>query len=142
MTGKLQAWAGGAVAVLAVGALAGYLVAVGLDNADKVASVVGLFVALAGLAVSAAGMRRQARAGGGQAVENSDAGSISQVASTDGSVKISRRGTPAGPRPAPPRQATPPAASPGEGGQIVRGTAAAGPVDQVRDTGGDVEIEE
>ncbi|MFF4450127.1 hypothetical protein [Streptomyces sp. NPDC001502] len=144
MTGKAQAWIGGTIAILAVGALAGYLIAVGLDDADKVASVIALFVALAGLAVSVAGLRRQARSSGGQAVEKSSVGGgIAQVDDTKGSVKIVRRGTQTGPPPAPPAGTTPPAApAPSEGGQSVQGTAAAGSVDQVQETGGDVEIEE
>lgn len=143
MSGKTQAWVGGTIAVLAVGALAGYLIAVGLDDADKVASVIALFVALAGLAVSVAGLRRQARSSSGQVVQSSSiGGGIAQIADTDGSVKIRRSGNPAGPPPAPPAGTTSPATSPSEGGQSVRDTATSGPVDQVRDTGGDVEIEE
>ncbi|MFI0418616.1 hypothetical protein [Spongiactinospora sp. 9N601] len=48
-------WFGGAVAVTAVAGLAGYFVAVGLDRADKLASVIGVFLGLAGLCLSVYG---------------------------------------------------------------------------------------
>lgn len=142
MTGRAQAWLGGVVAGTAFAALAGYLIKVGLDNADKVASVIGLFVALAGLAVSVAGLRRQAGTGGAQAVENSTIGEgITQIADTGGSVKITRRGT-HGAAPAAPTGAAPPTTASSDGGQTVRGTSTAGPVDQIRNTSGDVETEQ
>ncbi|MFI0980938.1 hypothetical protein ACH4SP_28520 [Streptomyces sp. NPDC021093] len=59
MTGRVQAWVGGAVAGALVAALAAYLIAVGWDEADKIASVLALFVALAGLAWAVAGTRRE-----------------------------------------------------------------------------------
>lgn len=55
-----------------VGAVAGlgvYFVLVGLENADKMASVVGVFVALVGLGLTVYGMWGQART---QNVVNSD----------------------------------------------------------------------
>ena len=58
MTGRVQARVGGAVAIAAVAALAAYLAVVGLGAAAEWANVLGLFVALAGLAVSAAGVLR------------------------------------------------------------------------------------
>ncbi|QIQ06881.1 hypothetical protein HA039_13455 [Streptomyces liangshanensis] len=134
------------MAVVAVGALAAHLVVVGLDQADKWASVLGLFVALAGLGISVAGIRRTTGGGGGgtggsQAVENSAVGGgVTQVAGTGGSVRITHRG-PAGPPLAVPPGATPTQAPPPGGGQSVRGTSASGPVDQVRDTTSDVEID-
>nr|WP_181411927.1 hypothetical protein [Streptomyces sp. F2] len=143
MSGKSQAWVGGLVSVAAVGALAGYLITVGLDDADKVASVIGLFVALAGLGVAIAGLRRQARSSGGQSVQNSAISSgVSQISDTAGGVRITRRGgTPVPPRTPPPATTHPPGSDAGDG-QSVSGTTTGGSVNQVKNTGHDVEIEE
>ena len=150
MTGRVQSWIGGAAAGAVVVTLVVYLAVVGLDAAVKWASVLGLFVALAGLAVSVAGMRRERQGPGRQAaehitqsVEGSAVGSgIAQVLKARGHVRIKHR-APAATQPLPPPPAAPPAGTPApaEGGQSVRGTTVAGSVDQVRDTGG-VEIEE
>ena len=65
MTGRVLKWAGGLVAVAALVALGGYFAAVGLDKADELASVIGVFVAVVGLAVTAYGMVADRRAAGG-----------------------------------------------------------------------------
>ncbi|MEV4364552.1 tetratricopeptide repeat protein, partial [Nonomuraea sp. NPDC049625] len=52
MRRRVPLWAGSMVAVAAAAGLAVYLVRVGLDDADKLASVIGLFVAVAGLGVA------------------------------------------------------------------------------------------
>ncbi|MFF5261226.1 hypothetical protein ACFY4C_19980 [Actinomadura viridis] len=62
MRGRVLAWAGGAVAVAAVVAVAVYLASVGLDKADKWASVGGLFIGLAGLSIAINGAVRARRA--------------------------------------------------------------------------------
>ncbi|MYV53170.1 hypothetical protein [Streptomyces sp. SID3212] len=144
MTGRVQTWVGGSVAVVAVGALVVHLAVVGLDQADKWASVLGLFVALAGLGVSVAGIRRGAGGGTGpsQTVESSAVGGgVTQVAGTGGSVRITHRGPAPVPPPAVPPGAAPAPAQPSGGDQSVRGTSASGPVNQVRDTASDVEID-
>ncbi|MEV0312895.1 hypothetical protein [Nonomuraea fuscirosea] len=56
MRKQMLVWGGAVVAVAAVVALAVHLARVGLDDADKLASVIGLFVALAGLGVSIRGL--------------------------------------------------------------------------------------
>ncbi len=59
---RVLTWAGGIAALGAGSALAVYLSTVGLDKADKLASVIGLFVGLAGLGVGVWGLlldRRQ-----------------------------------------------------------------------------------
>ncbi|QEV29380.1 hypothetical protein CP976_38210 [Streptomyces coeruleorubidus] len=61
MTGRVQAWVGGAAAGAATASLAAYLIVVGWDKADKIASVLALFVALAGLVISMLGVRREIR---------------------------------------------------------------------------------
>jgi hypothetical protein len=68
-------WAGRATAIAVLACLAGYLAAVGLDNADKIASVLGLLVAVAALVAPYLFPAKQGPAGGGgQAVTNSVVG--------------------------------------------------------------------
>ncbi|WP_182897168.1 hypothetical protein [Microbispora sp. H10830] len=72
---RVLTWAGGIAALGAGSALAVYLSMVGLDKADKLASVIGLFVGLAGLVVGVWGLllTRQeppAPASGAGAVDN------------------------------------------------------------------------
>ncbi|MET9616019.1 hypothetical protein [Kitasatospora indigofera] len=165
MTARMQTWAGGVLGGAAVVGLVVYLGAVGLDQADKWASVLGLFVAIAGLALTLAGLRRgraespggsreETPASGGPSGQSVDAsrvgGGIAQVSGTRGSVRIVHRG-PAGPTSAAPAPEAPaPDDPPGpvqgnspapDGGQRVRGTTTTGPLAQVRGTEGDVEIE-
>ncbi|AQZ66199.1 unnamed protein product [[Actinomadura] parvosata subsp. kistnae] len=59
MRKRVLVWGGAVVAAAALAALIVYFVRVGLDNADKLASVIGLFVAIAGLAVAVYGLRSQ-----------------------------------------------------------------------------------
>ncbi|MFI1585593.1 hypothetical protein [Embleya sp. NPDC020630] len=143
MTAKTWAWVGGTMAGAAVVGLAVYLAVVGLDEADKWASVLGLFVALAGLAVSVIGVWRERASAGGQSVTHSViGGGIAQVSGTGGNVRITRRGTgPVAPPPTPPG-APPAGAPPVDDGQWVHGSTVSGPVDQVQGTGGDVDIDE
>jgi hypothetical protein len=53
---RAYVWGGALVAALALAALGAYLAEVGLDRADKLADVIGAFVALIGLAMSGYGM--------------------------------------------------------------------------------------
>jgi drug/metabolite transporter (DMT)-like permease len=55
MTVRVVAWLGGVLFVLAMVSLGGYFAAVGLDEADKVASVIGAFVGLVGLVLAGYG---------------------------------------------------------------------------------------
>lgn len=144
MTGRTRIWIGGMMAGLGPTALIAYLIAVGLDEADKVASVVGLFVALAGLAISASGLRHQDRrgSGSGQAVsESTVGGGVVQITDATGNVRITHHPTPT------PTQAVPPPSRPDPApaadlAQTVRGSAVSGPVDQLKGIGGDTEIEQ
>jgi hypothetical protein len=66
MTGmrrRVLVWAGAGIAVVAIAGLGVYLASVGLDDADKLASVIGLFVALAGLGVAGYGLIADRRSG-------------------------------------------------------------------------------
>ncbi|GAA4231714.1 hypothetical protein GCM10022254_29690 [Actinomadura meridiana] len=56
MTRRALTGVGAVVAVMALVGLGAYFAAVGLDDADKLASVLGVFVALAGLAVAVYGL--------------------------------------------------------------------------------------
>ncbi|MEV0825764.1 hypothetical protein [Nonomuraea rubra] len=57
MRKRVLVWGGAAVAVVAAAALIVYFVRVGLDDADKLASVIALFVTAAGLGVAIYGLR-------------------------------------------------------------------------------------
>ncbi|WP_156055975.1 hypothetical protein [Streptosporangium roseum] len=63
MAGRAWAWGGGVAATATAVALGIYFDRVGLDKADKLASAIGLFVALAGLAVSVYGIIQTRRSG-------------------------------------------------------------------------------
>lgn len=56
MARRVQVWAGAGVTAVAVIGLGGYFAMVGLDEADKVASVVGGLIAVVGLAVAVYGV--------------------------------------------------------------------------------------
>ncbi|NUW34815.1 hypothetical protein HTZ77_25780 [Nonomuraea sp. SMC257] len=62
MRRRVLIWTGSLVALAALAGLGIYLWRVGLDDADKLASVFGLFVALAGLAVALYGLIADRRA--------------------------------------------------------------------------------
>lgn len=73
MRGWGPVWGGAGVAVAALAALGVYLSQVGLDKADKLASVVGLFVALVGLGVAVYGLIAERRSGGGGVRQRAEA---------------------------------------------------------------------
>ncbi|MET8869252.1 hypothetical protein ABZW11_40520 [Nonomuraea sp. NPDC004580] len=58
MSRRALVWSGSAVAVVALAGLVVYVARAGLDEADKLAGVIGAFVGLAGLGVSVYGMVR------------------------------------------------------------------------------------
>ena len=160
----MLAWAGGAVAVAAVAGLGVYFAVAGLDKADKLASVAGTFIGLAGLVVSVYGIfqtRREApgssAAGSGQSVTGSTvAGGVTQVKGVTGSVRIG--GVPTHSSTAPPASAPAAPSSVSEltpsgapeavseasepaGRQSVADSQAGGEVTQVDGVGGDVDID-
>jgi hypothetical protein len=55
MSARVAKWAGGALTAVATAGLGVYFTTVGLDKADKLASVIGAFIGLAGLALTAYG---------------------------------------------------------------------------------------
>lgn len=137
----MQARWGGAAAAVAVVGLAVYFSLVGWDAAQRWATVLGLFVGLAGLWIAVAGLRRGRRgAAGGQGVVGSSVGGgVAQVDGTCGNVRIRHSGGVAAPPPPAPGPGAP--AHPGDG-QTVSGSGVGGPVDQVRGAGGDADIEQ
>ncbi|GAA3134364.1 hypothetical protein [Nonomuraea salmonea] len=58
MSRRALVWSGSAVAVVALAGLVVYVARAGLDEADKLAGVIGAFVGLAGLGVSVYGVVR------------------------------------------------------------------------------------
>jgi len=119
-----------------------FLTVQSLDNADKWASVFGLFVGLAGLGVAVSGVAGARRQSDGQSVTDSSVGgSVTQVSGVCGNVRFGPP-APAGLPPAPP---SPPSVgvSAGEGGQgqSVTRSWTAGPVRQVNVVDGDVELD-
>ncbi|MTE21880.1 hypothetical protein F0L17_22740 [Streptomyces sp. TRM43335] len=136
MTGRAQAWCGGAVAALSTGGLVWYLVSVGLDAASKWAGVLGLFVAFVGVGVSVVGLRRPTPSGGDQSVHGSSVGGGVTQISGAGNVRIGHGNAGAEPPLLPEFRV-------GERrlhGQSVSDSRIHGPVDQVHDARGDVEI--
>ena len=96
-------WGGGTIAVAAAAGLGWYFTLVGLDKADKVASVIGAFVGLAGLGVAVygalSGRGPDDIRGSGQHVRGAAVGgSVIQVRGVSGSVRI--RGAAVPPHPA------------------------------------------
>lgn len=94
MRGRTATWAGAVIAGVALAGLAGYLVVMGLDKADKLASVLGMFAGLGGLAISAIGLvgERTKRADAQSVRGSSAGGSVTQVRDVKGNVRISRDG--------------------------------------------------
>jgi hypothetical protein len=66
MRGRVLLWTGAGIAVAALAGLGFHLAGVGWDEADKRASVIGLFVAVAGLWVAVYALIADRRGGGGQ----------------------------------------------------------------------------
>ncbi len=139
----MMAIAGGVL----VAGLGAFLAIQGLDKADKWASVLGLFVGLAGLGLTVAGTVGARRHTGGQSVNDSMiGGGVAQVRGVRGSVKIGSDASPAA-APSPAASPAPPSAPPphsgtdGSDGQSVTRTSTAGPVRQIDDVGDDVELD-
>lgn len=145
MAGRILKWLGGVVALASVCALAAYFAAVGLDKADKTASVLGAFIALASLAMSAYGAfldrpRSGGGTGGGQSVTDSTVGGrLTMVRNVQGSLRIGTGSAPPpGPAPAPPPG---PASPPAPGGQSVSGSQISGDATLVDGVGGDAQVD-
>jgi hypothetical protein len=61
MMGRALKWGGAVAAALAFAGLGAYFAVVGLDKANQIGSLIGSFVALAGLGLSAYGIVQQRR---------------------------------------------------------------------------------
>jgi hypothetical protein len=135
----VAAFAGG-VLVTGVGA---FLAVQGLDRADKWSSVFGMFVSLAGLFLAAAGAAGGRLRGGKQSVVDATiGGGVTQVHGVRGNLRPDQACAPARSpatrvAPVPSSGAVPPA----DGvEQTVTRSSTAGPVRQISDIGGDVEL--
>ncbi|MEV6653555.1 hypothetical protein [Streptomyces sp. NPDC051219] len=128
MGAKFWAWTGGAVAVAAFGGLA--VLHFGLDRSDKLASIAGVFIGLAGLAVAVVGLVAAQRSPGDQDV--TVGGSFTDYQNVKGKLTIRRKAPPA------------PLAGPVSGGsrRWGRQTRVAGHYDRADGVDGDVEITE
>jgi hypothetical protein len=99
MSGRWLMWCGGVVAVAAAVGLGVYVAVAGLDEADKLASVLGALAGLAGLIVAIYGVMLDRQGGGGQPAGGasgdrsiSAGGDISGIASTgDGATNTQNR---------------------------------------------------
>jgi hypothetical protein len=117
-----------------------------LDAADKFASVVGGIVGVLSLAFGVIQAGRGPTSGGQSVSDSTVHGGVAQVRRVQGSVRVGPAGattppavmpapTPGTPNPAP---TSPPSAPEG---QTVTGSHVAGPIYQIDDVGGDVEVE-
>ena len=137
-------WASAVVGGLAIAGLGVYFVVVGLDRADKLASVIGVFATLIGLGLSASGAvltRHGAAPRPNQTVADSTVGGEAlQVRDIRGSLRVggAGAGSPSTPPSTPTistRSLAPPA------GQSILGTQTVGPARQIDGVGGDAEID-
>ncbi|MFY1621569.1 hypothetical protein ACN268_00365 [Micromonospora sp. WMMD735] len=144
---RMRGWAVVIAVGVVVAALGVFLAVQTLDRADKFASVFGLFVAVAGLGLSAYGVFGARRAAGGQSVADSVVGGgVTQVRGVRGSVRFGPSAPDVGSPsiPATPQPSAPGAAAdgvPAGDGQSVTRSWTAGPVRQVDDVDGDVDID-
>ncbi|WP_204286386.1 hypothetical protein [Microbispora amethystogenes] len=70
MPGRLSLWAGGLLIVAAVAGTAVYFAVLGLDRADKLASVVGALAAIAGIGLTLCGMFQARREASGSTIRS------------------------------------------------------------------------
>lgn len=150
-------WLGRAAALLIITGVAAYLLSVGLDRADKLASALSLLVGL--LALSATYLLpapgADAREGGSQTVDRSEVGGrLVQARRIAGSLRAARGPRPTTPAPPAAPGSWPPAPgeqSPGEhppggrppagpGAQRVEGTRVGGDLTQVDGVDGEVSL--
>ncbi|MFI1996827.1 hypothetical protein [Actinoplanes sp. NPDC020271] len=141
----MRKWLVAVVAGVLVAGLGVFLAIQNLDRADKWASVVGLFVGLAGVALTVVGGAGARRRAGGQSVTDSTiGGGVAQVRGVHGSVRIgpgTSQGALSSPATSSPPSAPSPSADGGVDGQSVTRSSTTGPVRQVDDVGGDVEFD-
>ncbi|TDC55474.1 hypothetical protein E1281_12165 [Actinomadura sp. KC345] len=141
MRRRALTWGGGIVAVAAAAGLGWHFAAVGLDRADKLASVIGAFVGLTALGVAVYGALSGGGPGGrpgpGQHVGRTRVGgSVTQVRGVAGSVRTGGASAP----PVPAQAPGGPVPVPESGGQSVDGSRVSGDVTQVEGVGGDADL--
>lgn len=140
---RVSIWLAGG---LAVGGLGYYFFRLGLDKADKAASVAGLFIGIAGLGIAIfnaiAASRSDQGAAPAQSVTSSRVtGEVFQASKVSGSIRInsepSRKSTFESDIPIP----KPEIGQSKRDGQRVQHSDVRGPVRQVNEVGGDVEVD-
>ncbi len=144
MKSRVMIWGGITVTVLACIGLGIYFGFAGLSKATDLSGIIGMFVAVAGLGVSLWGVitAKSAEPVGGQTVTGSVVGGgVNQVSGVGHSVRIGGAPPPATAPPARPTATAPGAVTAGPGGQSVTDSEVTGPVNQIRDVGGDVDID-
>lgn len=139
MSGRVIALAGGAILSLAAVGMAIYFGKVGLDNADKLASIIGLFVAIIGVALTVSGLWLNHRATNtqtGQSIGHSRvSGDVAQIRNVQGGIRIGR------PQPSGATVASRPPSQPSSQSQeaketqSIRGSEIGGSVYQVENAG-------
>ncbi|MGW3353537.1 hypothetical protein ACWDA3_60545 [Nonomuraea rubra] len=147
MKGRILTWVGGASTIVAASCLASYFVKVGLDKADKLASVLGLFVALVGLVLAIWGVMLarksvpSTRTSSQSVADGTVHGDVTQIRGVTGSVRIGH----SAPRFDPGSHTTPTSAASSQAalpeGQYVIRSDIGGSVHQIDQVGGDAEIE-
>jgi hypothetical protein len=141
---RVVVWTGAVILGVAVAALGAYFTVIGLDKADKLGSAVGAVVGLAGLGVTGYGIAltvrssRRDRATSQVVASSTIRGGVTQVRGVTGGVRIGPKPM-AAPRPILSAPSTSPPAE--SGGQSVMGSHLGGPVRQVDDVDGDVDVD-
>ncbi|WP_432060816.1 hypothetical protein [Streptomyces sp. S1] len=128
---RVRAWAGAVLGGIGLVALGVFFVRSGLESADRLASVIGVFVGIAGLALAAYGTVRTRRtASGPPAGHHGDVTNVVRDATVEGSVLQARDVTTGrGPRGRAPH--------PGGVSNSVENSTVRGDLTQSRDTFGD-----
>ncbi|MFX0581116.1 hypothetical protein [Nocardia nepalensis] len=136
MPGKTWGLVLGALGTIGVGAWV--FVRLGLDKGDKLASVLGLFVGLAGLGVAIYGVVQGVRNSRALATRSSIGGAVSDVGEVKSDLTINTQT----PNPLPPTlpPGTPPTG--GEADAMVSDSWVGGSVRRIRKVGGKLEINE
>lgn len=145
---RVRRWVVAFAAGMLVTGLGAFLAVQGLDRADKWASVFGLFVGLAGLGLAVAGVVDARQRGSRQIARQSVSGStvgggVTQVHGVNGSLRIGSTAVPTAPPSSASPSSSPAKSADGSDGiaQLLDRSWTAGPVRQIGDVGGDVDID-
>lgn len=90
MPGRLSLWAGGLLIVATIAGTAVYFAVLGLDRADKLASVIGALAAIAGIGLTLYGMFQAHRAASDSTIRSPAVQNVISGGSQHGSVLQAR----------------------------------------------------